>query len=550
MTQRQPAFTIGLDYGSDSVRAVLIDARDGTIAAEAVHSYRRWREGLYCDPAQNRFRQHPLDYLEGLEAVVAAVVRRNPDAARHVAGIGVDTTGSTPCFVDAAGQPLALLPEFAENPDAMFVLWKDHTAIAEAAEINRLARTWGGVDYTRYEGGIYSSEWFWAKLLHLLRRNPAMAERAASFVEHCDWLPGLLTGTAAPVQLKRSRCAAGHKAMWHPDWNGLPPEEFLTRLDPRLAGWRDGKLFAETYTADVPAGKLTPEWAARLGLPAGIPVTVGAFDAHMGVVGGEIEPHMLCKVLGTSACDMIVAPPAELGPEPVRGICGQVDGSIVPGLIGLEAGQSAFGDLYAWFRKLMLWPLAEFAPDAREAAEKRLIAELERRAAEVPIGCNGVTALDWMNGRRTPDANPLLKGAFAGLTLSTDTPTLFRALAEASVFGAAMIAERFKAEGVRIDGMIALGGVAKKSPFIMQMTADVFAMPVKVARSTETCAQGAAMFAATAAGLYPDVMAASRRMGTGFERTYHPIPANVKAYAEAFARYRKLAAAIEGGVES
>ena len=387
---------IGIDFGSDSVRAVLIDAETGENLASHVHPYRRWSEGLYCDAAQSRFRQHPLDYLEGIEVVIRRVVS-GVDPAR-VAGIGIDTTGSTPCAVDREGTPLALKPEFAENPNAMFILWKDHTAIAEAARINEYAKTHGGTDYTMYEGGIYSSEWFWSKILHTLKSDPAVRGAAFSWVEHCDWIAGELCGRTDPLTMVRSRCAAGHKAMWHASWGGLPPEEFLSGVDPLLAGLRS-RLYTETCTADVPVGTLSPEWAGRLGLPGNVVVAGTALDCHFGAVGAQIAPYELVKVVGTSTCDILVAPEVDTC---VRGICGQVDGSVIPGMVGLEAGQSAFGDVYAWFKRLLGW------------AGEVSIPELEKEAAAIPPGSTGILALDWFNGRRTPDANPHLRGAVLG----------------------------------------------------------------------------------------------------------------------------------------
>lgn len=353
-----PKYVLGVDFGSDSVRALVVDAGTGEELADFVAEYNRWGQGLYCDPAANQFRHHPRDYLEGLEAcITGALAQLSPEAAQNVVGIGVDTTGSTPGPVDKAGTPLALLPQFEDNPNAMFILWKDHTAVAEAEEINELAKGWGGPDYTKYSGGIYSSEWFWAKILHTLRKDAAVREAAYSWVEVCDWIPALLTGRQNPKVMKRSRCAAGHKAMWHAEWGGLPSDEFLARLDPLLAGLRE-RLYEETYTSDHRAGELTREWAEKLGLPAGIPVAVGALDAHMGAVGGGISANTLVKIMGTSTCDMMVAAYEELADKTVAGICGQVDGSIIPGMIGLEAGQSAFGDVYAWFRRILAWPIA------------------------------------------------------------------------------------------------------------------------------------------------------------------------------------------------
>ncbi|MBP1655369.1 MAG: L-ribulokinase, partial [Bacteroidetes bacterium] len=348
---------LGVDFGTDSVRAVLVNATDGTEIASAVAHYVRWGKGLFCDPPSNTFRQHPRDYLEGLEqSVRQALAQAPPGTAERVRGISVDTTGSTPVAVDQQGTPLALTPGFEENPNAMFILWKDHTAVGEAEEINRLAKTWGGTDFTMYEGGIYSSEWFWAKLLHVLRKDPQVRQKAFSWVEHCDWIPAILTGSTNPLTLKRSRCAAGHKAMWHESFDGLPSEDFLVKLDPLLKGLR-GKLYRETHTSDVAAGSLSAEWASRLGLPLTVQVGVGAFDAHVGAIGGEIQPYVLTKIMGTSTCDMIVAPMKEMEQKLVQGICGQVDGSIIPGMLGMEAGQSAFGDVYAWFKDLLMWPI-------------------------------------------------------------------------------------------------------------------------------------------------------------------------------------------------
>jgi L-ribulokinase len=323
-------FVIGIDYGTDSVRSVVVDATNGEIAGSSVFEYSRWKKGLFCDPSINRFRQHPLDYIEGLvQSVKGAIKGLSTEVVKNIVGITVDTTGSTPVAVDKAGIPLSLKPEFENDPDAMFVLWKDHTSVREAEEINEMAKTWGGTDFTKYEGGVYSSEWFWAKILHIMRSNKKVRRDAFSWVEHCDWIPALLTGNTDPLVLKRSRCAAGHKAMWHKDFNGLPDEKFLVTLDPLLTGMRD-RLFKDTYTCDVGAGNLSNEWAARLGLTTDVKVGAGAFDAHLGAVGGEIKPHHLVKVMGTSTCDMLVASLEETGDKLIAGICGQVDGSLLP----------------------------------------------------------------------------------------------------------------------------------------------------------------------------------------------------------------------------
>jgi L-ribulokinase len=556
VTMNKNQYVIGLDYGTDSVRTVIINASNGEEVASSVFNYPRWNEGKYCDPAKNQFRQHPLDYLEGLEVTVKNCLKNiAEDVRKNITGIAVDTTGSTPVAVNREGIPLSLTPGFEENPNAMFILWKDHTAVKEAEEINHRARTWGGTDYTKFEGGVYSSEWFWAKILHVLREDQKVAGAAWSWVEHCDWMPAILTGNTDPLSIKRSRCAAGHKAMWHKDFGGLPEEEFLVKLDPILKGLRE-RLFKDTYTSDVPAGKITKEWSDRLGLSEDIVVGVGAFDAHMGAVGSEIEPYQLIKIVGTSTCDMMVAPMDEMEDTLVRGICGQVDGSITPGMLGLEAGQSAFGDVYAWFKNVIAWPVETILSGTKlvdkETSRKlvdevvaKIIPEITDAAEKVPIDESGVVALDWMNGRRTPDANQALKGAITGLTLGSDAPKIFRALVEATAFGSKKIVERFESEGVRIDGVIALGGVAKKSPFVMQVLADVLNCPIKVAKSEQTVALGAAMFAATVAGIYKTVEDAQKAMGSGFDKVYHPISDNVEKYHVLYKKYSSLGEFVE-----
>ncbi|MDX8338996.1 ribulokinase [Draconibacterium sp. IB214405] len=548
-------YTIGLDYGSDSVRSLIVDVETGEELASVVFEYPRWKRGEYCDAPNNQFRQHPKDYLEGLEYTIVEALKQAPEGvAENVVGISVDTTGSTPVAVDEKGTPLALTPGFEENPNAMFVLWKDHTAVKEAAEINELAKK-SDIDFTKYEGGIYSSEWFWAKLLHVTREDAGVYRAAYSWVEHCDWIPAVLTGDTNPKTLKRSRCAAGHKAMWHEAFGGLPSEEFLTQLDPMLAGLKD-RLFKETFTCDVSAGTLSEEWAAKLGLSTNVVIGVGAFDAHLGAVGAQIEPYHLSKVMGTSTCDMLIAPLEEVGDKLVSGICGQVDGSIVPGMLGLEAGQSAFGDIYAWFRRLIEWPMQNILAESDlidEETKKKLIdetsgkviAKLSQEAEKIPIAESGIVALDWMNGRRTPDANQALKGAIIGLNLGSDAPRIFRALVEATAFGSKAINDRFISEGIRIDGVIALGGVAKKSRLVMQIVADVLDMPIKVARSEQACALGTAMAAAVAAGVYENLGEAQAKMGGGFEMEYHPIPENVEKYKDLYEKYNRLGKFIE-----
>ena len=513
---------IGIDFGSDSVRALLVGI-DGRIVTSSVHAYRRWGEGRYCDPAANRFRQHPLDYLEGIEAVVRGVLK-GVDASA-VGGIAIDTTGSTPGAVDASGTPLALLPQFADDPDAMFFLWKDHTSAAEADWINKKAAEWAskhGIDYRQYEGKIYSCEWFWSKLLYVLRVSPAVREAAASWVEHSDWITGELVGRTRPDLLVRNRCAAGHKAMWHASWGGLPPEEFFVSIDPLLGSWRS-RLFGATATADQPVGTLTPEWAARLGLPEDVVVGGSGFDAHFGAVGAGVDIGEMVSVFGTSTCDIAIGDNAT---GCIGGICGQVDGSVVPGFQGIEAGQASFGDVYAWFKRFLSYGGNEIS-----------LPKLEAEAAQVAPGADGIAALDWFNGRRSPDVNDYLRGAVRGLSLGSTPPAVFRALVEATVFGLRAIVERLRGNGVPINSIAAIGGISRKSPLVMQIAADVLNLPVRVSSCDQVCALGAAIFAAVAAGIYPDTLTAMRAMSAGYDRTYQPDPERVATYEKLYRNY-------------
>lgn len=549
------AYVLGVDYGTDSVRTILVDAANGQEIAASVFEYPRWKKQLYCNMQANQFRQHPLDYVEGLEHTINACVQAaGPDISAQIKAISIDTTGSTPVATDKTGTPLALLPAFAENPNAMFVLWKDHTGVGEAAEINAHA-TLFDTNFLQYVGGIYSSEWFWAKLLHILRKDEAIRQNLYSFVEHCDWIPFLLTGGTDVHQMKRGVCSAGHKILWAEQWHGLPPNDFFASLDPLLDGVRD-RLFTATYTSDKPAGKLSAEWASRLGLSESVIVGVGAYDAHMGAVGGQIEPYHLSKVIGTSTCDMMVAPIEDVQDKLVAGICGQVNGSVIPGMIGLEAGQSAFGDAYAWFKRLIFWPVQELlskSDSIDEGTKQKLMAEIESKiipalseaASVLEITADTELAIDWFNGRRTPDANQLLTASITGIGLGSDAVRLFRAVAEATCFGAKAIVERFREQGIPVKGLIGLGGVARKSPFIMQMMADVMNMPIRIHKSEQTCALGAAMFAATAAGIYDDVKDAMQKMGQGFEKEYFPNPDRVMMYQNRYQQYLKIGAFME-----
>lgn len=553
-------YVIGLDYGTDSVRAVLIDTENGAELATSVSYYQRWKQGKFCQPEENQFRQHPLDHIEGLEKTISTVVKESGVAPEHIVSICIDTTGSSPLPVNKEGVALALTPGFEQNPNAMMVLWKDHTSIDEAEEINHLARNWSGEDYTRFEGGIYSSEWFWAKILHINRQDEKVRNSAYSWMEHCDYITFLLSDNQDLTTFKRSRCAAGHKAMWHESWDGLPSKEFLSLLDPSLAELRD-RLYDKTYTSNQVAGNLNQEWATKLGLTTNTVIAVGTFDAHSGAVGAKVEENTLIRIMGTSTCDIMVASNEIIQEKTVKGICGQVNGSVIPGLIGLEAGQSAFGDALAWYKDILMWPTQNILMNSnviddsqkqllKEEIENNLIRSLTLEAEKIPLSESVPIALDWINGRRTPDANQELKAAISNLSLGTKAPHIFKALVNAICFGSKKIVDRFEEEGVKINKVIGIGGVARKSPFIMQTLANVLNMPIVVAASDQAPALGAAIYAAVAAGIYPNVQEASQKMGSDFEAEYLPQTEHVEKYAELMNQYQILADFTENNIKS
>lgn len=551
------SYALGLDYGSDSVRALLVDALTGKEVASTVVYYPRWGQGLFCAPTKDQFRQHPLDYTDSLVEAVQGLWQKAPTgAAQQVVGLSFDTTGSTPVALNSEGVALALLPEFASNPNAMFVLWKDHTAVKEAQQITAAAHA-AQENYLKYEGGIYSSEWYWAKALHVMRADPAVAKAAYIWVEHCDWISAVLTGTTHPEKLRMGRCATGHKLMWHASWGGYPPDTFFAGIDLLLSGLRD-RLPVETFTADQLCGRLTEEWANKLGLPVGTAVGFGAFDCHMGAVAANVKPGVLTKIMGTSTCDITVASYDDIGDKTVRGICGQVDGSVMPGLVGLEAGQSAFGDLYAWFRHLVNWPTTNLLQQSDlidEATKHKLIQEIEDHtltalgveAAKLSVGETGITALDWVNGRRTPDADQTVAMALTGLKMGSQAPQVFRALVEATAFGARAIIERFKDEGIAINAVVVIGGISKKSDFVMQVCADVWNCPIDVLESEQSCALGAAIFAATVGGVHPNVASAQAVMASPVCKTYVPNAQAAQAYEPLYAQYQQLGAYVNEG---
>ena len=531
-------YVIGLDYGSDSCRAILTDTTDGKEIDSSVFEYPRWEKGMYCNPLKHQYRQHPLDYIEGLEYTITKILKdKTQEIIENIVGIGIDTTGSTPCAVDKTGTPLALINGFEENPNAMFVLWKDHTSIKEAEEINHLAKTWGGVDYTKYSGGTYSSEWFFSKNLHILREDEEIRANAYSFLEHSDYISAMLTGVCDVHKIKRSRCSAGHKAMWHTDWDGLPSQEFLSKLDPLYNGIRD-RLFNETYTSEKSAGTLCTHWAKKLGLTESVHVNIAAIDAHIGAIGANIKAKSMVKVMGTSTCDIIVEDMKSLEGKLINGICGQVDGSVVAGLLGMEAGQSGFGDIYAWFKKLIEYPL-QFVDDSQKTEiSKKILAQLEKDAEKLEP--SNILSVDWFNGRRTPFADQNLKGAIMGLDLATTAPMMYRSLIEATSFGAKAIVDCITLQDVQINEVIAIGGVSKKSPLNMQITSNVLNMPIKVVKEEQTVALGASICASVCSGVYSTIEEAQQKMASSIEKIYYPQAEMVLIYAEKYEEYKKL----------
>jgi L-ribulokinase len=538
MTKR--AFTIGLDYGTSSVRAVVVDCTTGETVGTDVFDYPSGEQGILLDPRDPHLaRQHPGDYLEGLQVAVARALDAagsTPGFSRdRVIGIGVDTTGSTPMPVDARNRPLALDPRWRDEPAAQAWLWKDHTAADEAAAITAAARQ-HAPELLEPIGGTYSSEWFWSKIWRCLRVAPAVFEAAASWVELCDFVPAVLAGVDDPGRIARSVCAAGHKALYAEAWGGLPPKAFLARLDPRLADLRD-RLYDRAYPADRPAGRLARSWAETFGLREGIPIAMGGFDAHYGAVGAGVRRGTLVKIIGTSTCDCAIAPAD--GPMPrIPGICGIVNGSILPGWYGIEAGQSAVGDILRWW------------VDAICEGSDTLHGRLSEEAARLAPGASGLIALDWNNGNRTILVDPRLTGLLVGQTLHTTRAEVYRALIEATAFGARAIVERLQEYGVPIERVVCCGGIAEKNPVFMQIYADVLDSPMHVAGSPQTPALGAALSAAVAAGSaaggYDTFEEAQARMTRLGDRVYTPDPPAAAVYSELYRLYRELHDAFGG----
>lgn len=526
------SYSVGVDYGTNSVRAVVVDTKNGTELGQAVYAYPSGKAGILLDKADpNVARQNPKDYIDGFmisvkQAVAAAKKARPRFSPADVVGVGVDTTGSTPIPVDRQGVPLMMQKKFAKNLAAYAWLWKDHTAYEEALAITESVRR-SGAPYLKPYGGTYSSEWFWSKIWHCRKTAPAVFDAAYSWVELCDFVPAYVTGNTDPLAMKRSICAAGHKAMFSDAWGGLPDKKFLASLDPKLASLRD-RLYGHAFASDTIAGYLTADVAKKTGLAAGIPVAVGAFDCHHGAVGVGVRPGTLVKTIGTSSCDCLVMPMKDVR-KPIAGICGMVPGSILPGMCGLEAGQSAVGDIFNWF-------VGAFFPEEGGAAHVRLTQEADK----LKPGESGLLALDWNNGNRNILTDPRLSGLMLGQTLHTSAAEMYRALIEATAFGALTIIKQFEAHRVPVKEVVACGGIAEKNPMLMQIYADILNRPLRISRSSQTCALGAAVFGAVVGGAHKDTPAAQKKM-TGLKKTvYRPRATAARTYAELYELYRDL----------
>lgn len=545
----QHNYVIGLDFGSDSVRALLVDPLSGEEIAAAVSCYSRWGKGKYCDPKASRFRHHPADYVESMETVLSEVVSKCPYPDR-IRAISADTTASTPCFTDERCVPLAMYPEFEDEPDAMFILWKDHTASVEAGEISALNAAFPE-NYLCYTGNHYSAECFWSKVLHIVRTSEKVAERAAAAVELCDWIPALLTGCEKPAALKSGRCVAGAKHLWASKWGGFPPAEFFSRLDPRLLPFLRN-MPEEHYGCDKAAGTLCGKWAEKLGLPETVLVGVGNVDSHSGAVGAGIRYGKMVLNIGTSSGYMAVMPFDEMNGRLIDGIFGQVDDSILPGMVGFEAGLSAFGDVYAWFKRLLSWPVTELLPGAGLSDEEtkritdyiadNILLKLTEDAFGLEITETSPAATDYFNGRRSPHPDDNVRAAVTGLGLSTSAPEIFRSLVEATVFATRAVIDHMTAGGVRIDSLTGVGGIAQKSPAVMQMLADVLERKLEISGCIHSCALGSVIHASVVAGIFPSVENAIDNLAPKASRTYFPDTSRAELTELRYRRYLELGA--------
>jgi len=532
-------YVIGLDFGTNSCRSLIVNVADGKELASHVFPYPSGKDGVIVDSAEPHLaRQNPADYVLGIEATIKKALKKAKEvqkkfSPKDIIGIGVDTTGSCPLPVDDQGKPLCFDKKFKKNPAAMVWLWKDHTGYAEAAQITELAAKMRP-QYLSKIGGTYSSEWWWSKILHCKNVAPEVYEAAHSWVEICDWIPAHLIGELQPKKIKRSVCAAGHKAMFNKLWDGLPDVEFLNALSPGLGLIRD-RLFDIAFTAEMLAGYLSADWAKRLGLTTSVAVAVGAFDAHMGAVGAGVSTGTMVKILGTSTCDIMISP-RNKALKDIPGVCGIVDGSVEGGYYGIEAGQSAVGDIFLWF-------VNNLVPDSYGKTQDEKFKNLLTAAKKLKPGETGLLALDWNNGNRTILVDVRLSGLILGQTLHTKPHEIYRALIEATAFGALEIIDRIEEYGQRIDEIVNCGGLASKNPLLMQIYADVTGRPMKISKSDQTPALGAAIFSAVAAGKKAggfDSVDEAKQSMTGTGKKFMPIQKNHEVYKQLYSIYRQL----------
>ncbi|MDF9833274.1 L-ribulokinase [Ereboglobus sp. PH5-5] len=544
---------IGLDFGTDSVRALLVNAITGEEIDSAVFNYPRWSQGLYCDAQKTQFRQHPLDHIEGLTNVIRNLTAAHPEIAKQIKAVSADTTGSSPCLVDKECRPLALRPEYAENPNAMFVLWKDHTGEKESAEITALCAA-SPVDYSVHTGGHYSSENFWSKITHIFRDEPEIKKHAHAAIELCDFIPALLAGVSNTADLKMGYCAVSQKWLWSERWGGYPPPSFFAQLEPDLPEFAS-RLNTSIYTCDQAAGTITEEWADRLGLPRDVKIGTGTIDAHCGAVGAGVAHKTMALNIGTSACYMTVVPREILGDRMIKGIYGQGDHSIIPGLVGFEMGLSAFGDVYAWLQKFLSYPLVEILRKSNlidNGTKQKLIAEthgkilreLDAMPAVAPDE-NAPFATDWLNGRRSPSADFTLTGSLMGLRLSTTAPQIYHALVEATAFATKTAIAHLVDNGIEIERLVAAGGIPQKSPLVMQTLADVLGREIQVTACHHTGALGAAIQASVVAGVHANVQAAQKALCKPAIRAYAPNMESHKIHLRRYENYKAAGAFTE-----
>ncbi|HOV22336.1 MAG TPA: ribulokinase [bacterium] len=524
-------FSIGLDFGTNSVRCVIVDWINGQVSGEAISNYISGIDGVIIDEKNPHFaRQNPSDWLICLEKVIKEAIKKskkeNSFSIDKIIGIGVDTTGSTPLPVDENLTPLCFYPEFQNNPNAMAYLWKDHTSINESEEITQLAKKIRP-EYLKKIGGVYSSEWFFSKLLHLARVDKNVFEKMGTFIECSDFIPAVLSGIKKPEEVKRSICAAGHKAMFNEKWGGLPDNEFLEKLDISFKGLRK-KLYENTYPAGKIAGYLCKDWAIKTGLKEGIPISVGGLDAHIGAVGAGIKEKILVKVIGTSGCDMMIYPKNKYL-EDIPGICGIVPDSIVPGYYGIEAGQPAVGDIFYWFVK-------KFMPEFTENSYYYFT----KKAEKIKPGESGLLCLDWQNGNRTILVDEKLTGLILGFTLNTKPEEVFRCLIEGTGFGEKVIIEQLKKYCGEVNEIIATGGISEKNLLLMQIYSDILGKEIKLPVQQQTCAVGASIFGAIAGGYFKNVNEAQEKICKFKDFVYKPENKNKKIYDRIYVCYKQL----------